>query len=1517
MVMRLHADSDNSVQCRSCIRPTTVQRMTVIKRTDATPLVTIICRTMNRNSLQDALKSVLNQDWPALELVLVDAANVGAQALAGAASTITQSPRVELNIVNTGTALTRPQAANAGLAAANGSYLLFLDDDDWIANDHISCLMAVAQQHRDHKVVYSATQKADADGTLLQGNIAVPFNRTVLRRDNFIPIHAALFSIDLCNAGCHFDEALDVYEDWDFWLQCAEQTDFLLTGHVGAYYRMGGDSQTMLTEHQERYQPGHRMAEARAKLLDKWKSRWTGAQWNALLGLVDQTQLVHSMQQDLGLAHQNLEQAHQDLDHANQNLGRMHKELDQANQNIGRMHKELDQANQDLGRMHQNLGLAHKERDQANQNLALMRLELAQTHHDLDQAHQQLHETQASLELNHQQLHELQVASEKLTADYQDLQAAHIELNLAHQALDQGVREILASFSWRVTGPYRWTRRRITDLLTGALFRHRRQRTEPARIAAPSDNPLLCGIVNPASDNIAFSTTLTLQAWAWSTAPLRSITVMLDGKHHSDIDSFPQHSRLEDAQRIGFASTIDTDTLSPGDHVITLDCTDDSGHRTQCQRRFVVQQPQALYARWRQQQITTPSVSAQPRTEFHVLLNATNPAITSLSVTDALMTSLNSLQHQNLTAMPQVNWRCSVFCRAADQPTLHSQLSIHDAWERIELICDATAFAPGADSVVVMMQAGDVLHADCLANVAVEWRPDTRLIYTDFDCRDTAGRFSNPRFTFAWSPDLLLSKNYIGGVFFVSGECLPAPAITSPAWRYEALLQLREQLEFAHVTRIPRVLWSEPGMDAEQRRSLRQAETAALRAKMAVSGNQVTQPWPEADDIHHVIRPLPAQPPSVSIIIPTTGNMQFVKPCLDTLATTDYPDIEVIILDNSRGKHPAGINYARSSGAVVVDCDEDFNWSRLNNKGVEHSSGDILLFLNDDVEIVQPDWLKEMVRQVLQDDVGTVGCLLLYPNGAIQHGGVFLVDHGGGARHLFHKQLPGAGIFQHLDKCVREVSASTGACLMIHRKRFEQLGRFDETLSIVGNDIDLCLRCLEAGLRNVWTPHSVLIHHESVSRQSKPIGKDEKTMWRQWGHRFRMGDPYYNPSLSLTREDCALAPPAVGIVAPATPAGGSDEHGVNLIAYIRASMGVGEAARGNAAALQATGLPFGIINYERGNPSRMDNLRWQHKEMAKPKYQVNLIHINADHLPAVMKDLGQTWFEQHYNIGFWAWEMPEFPDRWYASFEHLDEIWVPSTYVNEAVAAKSPVPVITIPHVIDMDVESAQRYSRDHFGINAQAFVFVSMFDTHSIAQRKNPFGSILAFQQAFAADDQAVQLVIKVNNADAASTAVLRDCIGNYQNILVLDRHFDRSQIDSLINCIDCYVSLHHAEGFGLGPAEAMALGKVALLTNWSGNTEYMTNDNCVPIRYTLKPLGKDYGPYEAHQHWAVADIQHAAQEMRDLAGNPERVAKLGERARTTIAETLSAQAVGERMRQRLKSIERITTTQSKRKQP
>lgn len=1369
-------------------------------------LISIICRTVNRASLVDTLASVKGQSWPAIELVLVDALGTGSEALSSHQSDL-EAAGVLVRIVSTGNKLDRPAAANIGLKAATGAYLLFLDDDDWIASNHLANLHAQISKS-PVQVVYSATQKTLSDGRLLDEVIAVPFDQTVLRRDNFIPIHSALFSRRLLDLGCQFDESLAVYEDWDFWLQCAQHTDFMLTPEIGAFYRMGGDSQTMLEQHEQRYQPGHPMAEARAKLLQKWRTVWSGQQWNELLGLLDQSPQLHALNE-----------------------------------------------------------------------------ELAQTH-------QQLHEQTNAL------------------AEMESLRSEYIALSLAHEELDRGVREILGSFSWRVTAPYRWAALRLRRLLS------RGYQPLPEASATVNSGPLQGGLLTPAQDNIVFTQPLTVQAWAWSehAETQTRASILVDGVVVHTLDPLPHHKEASEAQRIGFAFLIETAELSAGTHTLSLQLEDNQGHRLTLSRRFVCQNQQQHYARWLKNHHATieSRVSKQQQTntcQFAVVI-----AGSAQKTPEQLQRSLDSVIKQNYS-----HWQ--IFLLDADTPVDDPRIHSVTSWAQISAELESGKKAP-VKTLATLMQAGDVLYTHCLSRIAANTGPQTALVYSDHDLLDEGLRPCAPVFSFGWSEDLLYSRDGIGGVYFADFPLLTAlaPVPETSAWRFDALLQLSKSLDTSrqqHIHHVAEVLWSEESctqVELDQRIS---AEQNALQLHMDVNLPGARVVALENSRCRRVLMPAVSQP-LVSIIIPTTGNMRFLKPCLDTLKQSTYPAIEVIILDNGRGQHRDGIEYAINSGATVIECNESFNWSRLNNKGVEHSHGELLLFLNDDIEIIQPDWLEAMVEQAQRDNVGTVGCLLLYPNGAIQHAGVFLVDHGGGARHLFHKQLPGKGIYLELDRCVRDVSASTGACLMLTRQRFNQLGGFDEKLSVVGNDIDLCLRAQAMGLRNVWTPHARLIHHESVSRQSKPIGADEKSMWARWGKLFRSGDPCYNPNLSQKREDCALtdAPARASSAANSAPSVQSTSvtPGVNLIAYIRASMGVGEASRGNAAALQASGVEFGIINYERGNPARMDNLRWQHKEISTPQFDINLLHINADHIPAVMKDLGQSWFKNRYNIGFWAWEMPEFPDRWLDSFDLLDEIWVPSTYVNQAVAAKSSVPVITIPHIINVDMGSATRYSRSDFGINPDAFVFVSLFDIHSIAQRKNPFGSILAFQRAFKADDQRVQLVIKINNADDANKKAVTDCIGAWQNILVLDQHMDRARIDSLINCSDCFVSLHHAEGFGLGPAEAMAMGKVALLTNWSGNTEYMSGDNCVPVRYTLKTLGRDYGPYEAHQHWAVPDLDHAAAEMKDLVDNPERARKIGLQAKEDIARDFSAEAIGERMRLRLTQIARIVQSRNKR---
>jgi len=198
------------------------------------------------------------------------------------------------------------------------------------------------------------------------------------------------------------------------------------------------------------------------------------------------------------------------------------------------------------------------------------------------------------------------------------------------------------------------------------------------------------------------------------------------------------------------------------------------------------------------------------------------------------------------------------------------------------------------------------------------------------------------------------------------------------------------------------------------------------------------------------------------------------------------------------------------------------------------------------------------------------------------------------------------------------------------------------------------------------------------------------------------------------------------------------------------------------------------------------------------------------------------------------------------------------------------------------------------------------MFDTRSVWQRKNPLGVLRAFKSAFREDDASAGLVMKFNNAEFEQSLLreLREELGNRENVVLVDRAMSRAELTSLIDACDCFVSLHRSEGFGLGPAEAMSLGKPAMLTNWSGNTDYMTGDNCIPIDYQLVELQQDYGPYSAEQHWAEPNLDRAAHWMQRIVREPELARTLGERGRQTIRDHFSPAAVGGMIQARLQQI-------------
>lgn len=1371
-------------------------------------MVSVIIRTTGRDTLDNALDSVRRQHYPQLEVVLVDA--TGNKADDTLDDRLRSAGDISCILVTHNEALNRPRAANAGLDRASGDFILFLDDDDWIAPEHIDQLVDMLKSDTDTGVAYSSAVETDPQGNTTDGVFAIDYRASRLRHDNFIPIHTALFRRELIEQGCRFDETLDIFEDWDFWLQLSCITRFRHLDSTTAFYRQGGDSETASRDDSVRYQQGHPVARGRERLFQKWLPRWSGADYNNALASLDSGRL--------------LEQLHQQLNTAN-------KALNKANKALNKRHAEMEDT----------------------------RNRLKHTEQELDRVYH--------------------------------------------------------SVSWKLTRPYRWLREKAHRFLPDA------RRKGPGYAAIPLEESGISFCLDvPGPAHHSFNNALILQGWSAARSGLEKIEVRVDGHpvdsflpdtHRSDLEA--AHPDAQKAGPAGFNRSIALPELDSGRHELLLALHARDGRERTVASHFQLFNGNAQYNNWYWQ--TQPDTATRDQLRqaamtlpdpgiFHILLVCDNNDVALAQTLVSIAEQCHPWWSLHLCGRQQGN--LEQLLRDAGIPgtaNVHVHRDTASAWQ-----------AAGVSSQwTLCLMPGETLAPQALWEIAaITDDGSARIVYSDHDRYDDSGAHLQPCFTPTWSPDHLLSSNYVGGVFaFHSLPDTIQPDITANqnAWRYALLLKLVDQCEAEQIFRIPAVLWSEPRPTQTQIAENLDAESSVVQQTLARRGQDASV---DTDDggIRHIHRRLSRQP-LVSIIIPTTGKLDLLQPCLDSLLSrTRYANYEIIMLDNSRGKQPEGIAYLRDRVASVIECDEAFNWARLNNIGARASNGELLLFMNDDIEITDPYWLQALVSQAVRPDVGAVGAKLLYPNGALQHCGVTLVNYGGGGIHLLHKVPGDADVYRHLHHTVREVSANTGACLMLSRDKFEAIKGFDENLAVVGNDVDLCLRLQQLALRNLWTPDCCLIHHESISRKSSVPRADEQAMWQRWGNQFKAGDPYYNPNLSSERCDFSLdtdsRPPISNRIGThETPVVDiHDQPGVNLIGYIRAEMGIGEGARSDARALDAARQAFGIINFESGNPARMTDLSWQHKEMAQPCYDINLLHINPDHAAQAVAELPESVFRDRYTIGYWAWELPEMPDAWESCFCYVDEVWVPSTFVQHAIAEKSPVPVVTIPHAIELDFDPSA--GRADFGLPEDAFLFLCMFDIYSIPERKNPHAAIRAFKQAFSPDDMSVRLLVKINNPTTETLAAIRPETKGWHNIMFLKDVYTRRQVNTLIANIDCFVSLHRSEGFGLGPAEAMSVGKAVIATHWSGNIDYMTTDNSLGIGYTLVELDRDYGPYNKGQVWADADIGEAASAMRSLKDDPELAQRLGARAQQTIRESFSPQAVGRLMRRRLDSIRR-----------
>jgi glycosyltransferase involved in cell wall biosynthesis len=362
----------------------------------------------------------------------------------------------------------------------------------------------------------------------------------------------------------------------------------------------------------------------------------------------------------------------------------------------------------------------------------------------------------------------------------------------------------------------------------------------------------------------------------------------------------------------------------------------------------------------------------------------------------------------------------------------------------------------------------------------------------------------------------------------------------------------------------------------------------------------------------------------------------------------------------------------------------------------------------------------------------------------------------------------------------------------------------------------------------------------------------------------------------------------------------SSLFGVNLSGYLASEKGVGEGARCSLRILRQIDVPYTLDAFDDPESSNPD-LGLEPFGSQNP-YSINLVHVGAKHSPDFANERGAAYFEGRCNVGYWAWELPRFPQRWMSSFQYFDEIWVPSTFCRDAMTPVSPVPVVTVPHcVVAPERAGRPRYLREHFGIAQGTFVFLFVFDFSSQVERKNPKAIIDAFRIAFGGSNQA-QLVLKCSRSAAHRAELTRlKAAACGLRVQFIDQVMRREEVDGLMDLADCYVSLHRSEGFGLTMAEAMVRGKPVIATNYSGNTDFMSSANSFPVDYKLVPIRQQFGDYDRGELWAEPDVQHAAALMRTVHEQRDAAAEIGECGRQTILRDLSPAAIGKTVLNRL----------------
>jgi GT2 family glycosyltransferase len=427
-----------------------------------------------------------------------------------------------------------------------------------------------------------------------------------------------------------------------------------------------------------------------------------------------------------------------------------------------------------------------------------------------------------------------------------------------------------------------------------------------------------------------------------------------------------------------------------------------------------------------------------------------------------------------------------------------------------------------------LLEGDDELAPDALFEVVklLQDHPEADLVYSDVDKIDEKGNRSNPYFKPGWSPDLLLSSNYVSHLSVYRRSLLEVIGGFREDFDgcqdYDLVLRATERTGEIH--HVPKVLYHRRAGTAV--RALSDSETSRVRERTRRALSDALERRDLEGSVEDGllsdrfrVRFKIKGEPKVSVIIPTRDNASYLKRCLEGFERlTTYRNYELLIIDNN-SRYLETLEYFDSIPHRVIPFREPFNYSRINNFAVSHAGGEYVLFLNDDTEMISGGWLEAMLEHAQRSEVGAVGARLLYPDGRIQHAGV-IVGVGspwepGVAMHSHHFYSSDSPGYAGALMTTTNYSAVTAACMLLRKSVFDEVGGFEEqNLPIQFNDVDLCLRIRERGYYVVYTPYAELYHHESVSRGHFSGDRTENLYMREhWGEVMDK-DPYYNPNFS-------------------------------------------------------------------------------------------------------------------------------------------------------------------------------------------------------------------------------------------------------------------------------------------------------------------------------------------------------------------------------------------------------------------